>query len=329
MKLDNKGFAFSTMLYGTLALITVVLFAILSISQSSKDTTYYYGEAILAKLNECVSEEIALENCYSSGAACDATSYHGCLGYSNTTTPDGQKIISEKLKESIVTSGDGLYVDPYVDKKYIYVGSNPKNFIRYSNKLWRIVSIEQDGSLKLIDYTANIDKSWDAGGKDNWDSSTLKSYLNNDYLSTIADSSKMVSGKWQATYVYPAMSTGHLSIPELVTQDNDQDATAGIFSQVGILSISDYMKATTVQNCKNNMLTATGCTSWLSSYKGWTLNIDAGVTNVNNAYFFDNGDKLSEAVTSTSKKVYPVIVLNRTAVIDKGTGTSSDPYTLK
>lgn len=331
MKLDNKGFAFSTMLYGTLAVITLVLYAILSISKSSEDTTYYYGDTILAKLNECVSEEIALENCYSSGSgACDATSYHGCLGYSSIVTPGGGIIASEKLKEKIVSSGDGLYVDPYVDKRYIYVGSNPNNYIQYSGKTWRIVSIEPDGSLKLIDYSANITNTWDSNSQDEWSSSTLKAYLNNEYVSTLSDTSKMVSGKWQATLVYKSKSaTGNMTIEELVLQDNDQDGTASSYAQVGMLTIGDYMKATTNQNCKNNMLTATGCSSWLSNYKGWTINIDAEQFNASIAYYFDNSDKLSEDNTGTSHKAYPIIYLNRTVVIEKGTGSAGDPYILK
>ena len=45
----------------------------------------------------------------------------------------------EKLKQNIVTSGDGLYIDSYEENRYIYRGSNPDNYIELDNKLYRIM----------------------------------------------------------------------------------------------------------------------------------------------------------------------------------------------
>lgn len=329
MKLNNRGFAFSTMLYGTLALITVILYAILNVSQSSNDTIYYYGDKIAQKLNECVTEEIALENCYASGSStCDATSYHACLGISDSSSEIKGVIISEKLKETVSPS-TGLYSDPYVEKRYIYEGDNPNNYIEYSGKKWRIVSIEADGTLKLIDYTANINKGWDSNAEDSWQNSTLNSYLNNDYFSTLTDTSKLISGKWQATLVYPSMSAANLTINELMVQEKNQESTADSFAQVGLLTISDYMKATTSNNCKDEMLTATSCTSWLANYKGWTLNINGEIYNSSIAYFFHTDNKLGEDNTGTAHNVYPIVYLNRNSVIEKGDGSEGNPYILK
>ena len=284
MKLNNKGFAFSTMLYGTLALITLVLYAILSNAEASNDTTYYYGSAIEAKLNECISEEIALENCYSSGSGtCDPTSYHACLGISDNTPIVSGKIISEKLLETKVTSGDGLRLDPYVTNRYIYVGNTVNNYLEYSGKVWRIVSVEPDGTVRLIDYSANINEKWDTETEDVWATSTLRTYLVNQYMTQFTDNSKFTSGKWQAT-MYSHEGITNLSIDDLILQDNNRDAEDSSYAQVGLLTIKDYMKATTTSSCTTSVLTATSCTSWLSNYKGWTLNIDADETTISIAY---------------------------------------------
>ena len=50
----------------------------------------------------------------------------------------------------VVTSGDGLYEDQYEDGRYIYRGSNPDNYIRFNNELWRIIAKEADGTYKII-----------------------------------------------------------------------------------------------------------------------------------------------------------------------------------
>jgi hypothetical protein len=332
MKLNNKGFAFSTMLYGTLALITIVLYAIFDISQASNDNTYYYGKTIEAKLNECINEEIMLENCYSSGSnSCNATSYHACLGISDHAPVTTEPLIAEKLKTYVVNSGEGLRKDPDTTKtnRYVYMGNNVNNYLQYSGKLWRILSVEPEGTLKLVDYTADMTEPWDRNANDLWSSSSLLTYLANEYLGTISDSSKLTSGKWIATYIYPSMSAGNLTIAELSAQDAEQDTGASVYSQVGILSVGDYMKATTTTNCQNNILTATGCSSWLSNYKGWTLNINGEQTDASIAYFFTTGDTMSQDNTAAAHKVYPVIVLSRNSIIESGNGSLSNPYVLK
>ena len=50
----------------------------------------------------------------------------------------------------LVTSGDGLYEDQYEDGRYIYRGSEPDNYIRFNNELWRIIAKETDGTYKII-----------------------------------------------------------------------------------------------------------------------------------------------------------------------------------
>jgi hypothetical protein len=336
MKLNNKGFAFSTMLYGTLALITIILYAIFAISQSSNDTTYYYGEVIEAKLNECLTEEISLENCYSSGSStCNATSYHACLGLSDNAPVSNDPLIADKLKTFVVTSGDGLKKDPDSTKenRYVYVGNNVNNYLNYADKTWRILSVEPEGTVKLVDYSAVMTDTWDRNAEDIWNNSTLFEYLSNEYIGTFSDTSKMTSGKWIATIVYPSMSAGNLSLAEYSSQEASQDAEASVYSKVGILSIADYMKASSVANCQSNMLTATGCTSWLSNYKGWTLNINGEQTEASIAYFFNTVDSTESSIsqdnTSAMHQVYPVIVLNRNSVIASGNGSASNPYVLK
>ena len=326
MKLNNKGFAFSTMLYGTLALITVVLFAILSIQKSSIDSTYYYGEAILMKLNECVTAEVELENCYSSASgSCDSkrTAYDNCLGILDNKPSTPEIIISETLKSKVNTGG--LINDPYVDKRYIYAGTTANNYLEYSGKIWRIISVEPDGTLRLLDSSANFSLVWDGGSQDMWGSSTLYSYLNNDYLSGIADISKVQSGMWIPVMIYPSSSAGSLSVNEYILLEESESA---LYAQVGLPSIVDYMKANNTDSCKNGMLAATSCSSWLSEYAGWTYNINAEQS-TGHAYYLDTSFSIKEAQTNTSHKVYPVIILNRNSVIISGDGTIGNPYVLK
>ena len=329
MKLNNKGFAFSTMLYGTLALITVILYAILSVYDSSESTTYYYGEEIRSKLNECVYEEITLENCYRSGSnSCDPTSYHACLGISQNTIITNNKLIADKLLEVKVTSGDGLKEDPIEGNRYIYAGNDVNNYIEYSGKIWRIVSIEADGTVRLIDYTANLSGKWDNNAEDIWANSTLKTELTGNYLSTLIDTSRLTSGKWKATIIYHDDVTP-VSLGDLKMQEDNRDLEDSSFAQVGLLTVGDYMKATNNASCHDSVLGSTNCSSWLANYKGWTLNIDGNQTSSSIAYYFDTNDMLSEENTAIDHRYYPIVILNRNNIISGGNGTLSNPYVLK
>lgn len=64
-----------------------------------------------------------------------------------------KRITSTELKNEIATSGDGLYKDAYEENRYIYKGANPNNYIIFNDELWRIISIESDGILKIIKNT--------------------------------------------------------------------------------------------------------------------------------------------------------------------------------
>ena len=57
---------------------------------------------------------------------------------------------ADKLKENVVTTGDGLYADTTEEKRYIYRGANPNNYIKLGSDTYRIISVESDNTLKVI-----------------------------------------------------------------------------------------------------------------------------------------------------------------------------------
>ncbi len=65
------------------------------------------------------------------------------------------------LKKNVVTSGDGLYVDSTIDGRYIYKGGKPNNYIKLGDDLYRIISIEKDGTIKVIKQESIGDMAWD------------------------------------------------------------------------------------------------------------------------------------------------------------------------
>lgn len=155
MKLNNKGFAISTILYGILSLIIIILMLIFANMKASKDMTQDFVDGIEENLNNCINEEVLLENCYFNTADCDFRQYNTCIGITPTSP----------LLSSVAKVGD--YVD-YDAGNWTTTAMVPSNGNLYSfggyksgdsrnNSVscdgsvsndeggWRILSIEDDG----------------------------------------------------------------------------------------------------------------------------------------------------------------------------------------
>lgn len=328
MKLNNKGFAFSTMLYGVLSLIIIVLMLIFGVIKAAKNENNYYATVLEDILNRCVAEEVALENCYSSGGSCDPTAYYVCMGINGEKENTGGLVIAEKLKENIVTTGNGLYQDGN-SNRYIYRGTDVNNYINYSGLTWRIVSIESDGSVKAIypGYTEML--AWDTNNKESWEGSSLNNYLNNEFYSSLTDTSGLTKKIWHTGRIF---NTGVMSIDELIIQENKSEYTGSGDTNglIGLLSSSDYIKASLDENCQNDVLGSTTCTSWISIYRSWLINSNGDISEEEQqqAYYFSTDNKLSTITVDTEYDVLPTIFIKRTFTINGGDGTVGDPYTV-
>ncbi len=329
-RLNNKGFAFSTMLYGVLALIILLLMILFNSLRESKTSEEYFSAVLEEKRSSCVTEEVLLENCYSSGSnTCDPTSYYACLGISGESTSSGL-IIAEDLKKLVVTSGDGLYQDSTDDKRYIYRGTNVDNYVSYSNQLWRIVGIEVDGTVKIVNVSSSINLPWDIETTSEWSGSSLNSYLNSTFFAMLSDTSFLTKKKY---FVGKLDGREEAGLTELIVMERqtEYEPTEGNFGYVGLLSASEYIKASTVQDCSREVFTSISCNSWISANSSWLINpktIVDGQPNIE-AYNFDNNNRLSKSNINVSKNVLPVVYLKRTLVIESGNGTPSNPYRLK
>ena len=54
------------------------------------------------------------------------------------------------ITDNVISSGDGLYEDQYEDGRYVYRGSEPNNYIKFNDELWRIIAKEADGTYKIV-----------------------------------------------------------------------------------------------------------------------------------------------------------------------------------
>jgi hypothetical protein len=71
---------------------------------------------------------------------------------SSGTTPSATTptIDVKGVDVALVTTGDGLYKDDTVSYRYVYKGVSPNNYIKLGNDMYRIIALENDGTLKVI-----------------------------------------------------------------------------------------------------------------------------------------------------------------------------------
>lgn len=247
-------------------------------------------------------------------------------------TPSGQT--PNDLKALAITEGDGLYADEYEPGRYIYKGANPNNYITFNNETWRIISIEADGSIKIMRNESIGSRAWDNSNSNNWETSDIKTYLNGDYLVTITtNQDKIVPHTWSIGEVV----IGNI---DLAGQINDENGTQSQSANVGMITVSEYLRANTnTEQCgnlslNNSNISTCKTTDWMfnivpSNGYLWTISPNASSRHSVFAVRGSSSDAggLANYGASDSRGVSPAVYLSSDITLT-GDGSSSNPYVI-
>ena len=158
-KLNNKGFAVSTILYGLLSLIIIILMIVFGLMKSSRDMNKDLVENIEGKINNCVLNEVELEKCYFNNNIenCRGESYYDCV-----QKKDDGELLADKVQIGDFvnyTAGKWTSTKDIDNSTFISLGGYSLGQSRDSNTLtcggdsqydgWRVLAID-DNNVKLI-----------------------------------------------------------------------------------------------------------------------------------------------------------------------------------
>ena len=235
-----------------------------------------------------------------------------------TYVPTGGDTILDNT--DIVTSGDGLYKDEYEEEKYTYKGANPKNYVTFNNEKagWRIISINSDGTIKIMKNAIIGDIAWDTSDSNNWNRpASLNTYLNGDYynsLTSTAQSQEVTSGN-----------------NDMQDQISDEKAVTSKV-KVALPTLSEYIRAGSNTSCKtfstyqSKYITCINSDWMYINDNWWTLSPTSGYSN--RVFNMDSiGFVSSGTANYANYAVRPAITLSSEVQITGGTGTELDPYT--
>ena len=247
----------------------------------------------------------------------------------NTANIGGQEV-------EVVTSGDGLYEDEYEEGRYIYKGVNPNNYITFSGETWRIISVENDGAIKIMRSESIGDRAWDTTGgtygSNNWARpSDLNTYLNEEYLPTLSDSDKVVSHNFSIG----AVTWDNNDLADQIADENGTTWNGN----VGLITLSEYLRANTnTEQCgtfslNNDNYETCLTTDWMYSAVPsggymWTISpYDITLFNVFRVFGRNTPGFVSSYRVSNASGVVPVLYLSSDITLN-GTGTSGSPYVI-
>lgn len=308
---------------------------------------------------------------------------HITLQYNNITSTVDQGMLDDYNKVEIITTtvrdivsgitidGDGLYSvagQSWWDKdsnympRYVFMGTNPNNYVIYSNKCYRIMSISN--------IYSDLDKTWlkliyEGDSEDGKCTSTLNSGNvgtdawgvssdNNSWLGNNAYLRSLVLPNWfsglnsnvnrihlTASPFVGAVKSSTSSIAELINDEMTNDGGTSLpirstyidgNSTVFLPTVSDYVMASLDPTCysASSAYNSTSCSNsnyLKKSYSYWTVNPVDGTTS--KVWVIGSSGSIEETLILTSSVgIRPVIYIKGSSKFG-GNGTSANPYVVR
>jgi len=241
------------------------------------------------------------------------------------------KTIADYIRknEQTVISGQGLYE---LNGDLVYRGENPNNNIKFADRDWKIVKIENDQAMlilneKLIratwDDRFNTERNSDDGIND-YSVSRMNDYLTNLYNGDtfFSDSNKLVVA---AHNLYIGKRT-----PDFGYNDGSLEKSEVLENKyIGLIPLFDYINASLDENCISADTRGCANYNYLANYdyNWWTMTGDG--ENTYKVYKITSDGKIYSSRAATALQARPVIYLAKDAIYVKGNGTVDNPYIVK
>ena len=220
-----------------------------------------------------------------------------------------------------------LEKDPY-ECRYFFTGANPNNYIRFNNETWRIVSVECDGTIKIMGTIGSQFISWDSYNN-NWARpASLNTYLNGTYLTSTLNStaqSQIVAKDWSVG----GITTSNITLENQITSENSSKWNG----KVALVTISEFIRSNDnksdcgVMYMYNNNYESCKNTTWMfNTGNWWTLSIGADGMAV---HYIRRDGYVEIGYANDTYYVWPSVYLSSDIKITGGNGSSSNPYQIE
>ena len=215
--------------------------------------------------------------------------------------------VADKLLAGVGNNGKIDTTDP---EQTFITGIDPNNYIWYSGKLWRAVSIDpSDNSVKLVTQWNISALPYNADGNTAFKGSYMEQWLNDTsvdgFLGNLREPNKFIKtdSVWNAT---------------LTTDTTKTKKTTMVTDAVGLLNIYEY-----TMSYKN----ATSYTGYLNNGLYWWTLTPYSTSSVRYVGSYGYSNYYGSSTTSYGSR--PSVNLKSSVKIIDGDGTSNNPYRLQ
>ena len=214
--------------------------------------------------------------------------------------------VADKLLAGVGNNGTIDTTDP---EQTFITGTDPNNYIWYSGKLWRAVSIDpSDNSVKLVTQWNISAFPYNASGNTAFQGSHMEQWLNDTsvdgFLGNLREPDKFIKkdSVWNAT---------------MTTETTKPEKTTMVTDAVGLLNIYEY-----TMSYKN----ASSSTGYLNNGLSWWTLTPYSTSSVRYVAYNGYGNYISPTDSNGSR---PSINLKSAVKIIDGDGTVNNPYRLQ
>jgi len=243
------------------------------------------------------------------------------------------QLLKDKIIDtSLVNTGVGLYES---GDQYIFKGEVKDNYIKLtsdSETLYRIIRINDDGTIRVIASEGLLAQYWDDRyNTTRGNNEGINDYIANGINSRIKDS---IQAYYEDSSVWPDSLKAYIVPHELcigkrtgedISKDGSTECQLRLANQsLGLLAAYEFMQASLSNECTSTV--AIGCSNynWLTELKGsvWTVTADADTTH--KAYQVNYG--LASSTCNNQKRLNVVLNLSDKIIYVSGDGTETNPY---
>ena len=263
----------------------------------------------------------------------DYNGYLNC-GESYKTQELYKKITDDK---NVVTSGYGLYT---LNGNYVFRGENVNNYLKLGAITWRIVRVNSDGTIVLInsdkvkessfpwDDRYNITRDYNVG-INNYATSRLKENLKKLYDNKLLSEYKLLTSNDKAKLTAFDLCVGKRISKAQGNNGSYECSEKDSGQYIGALTVYEYMQASLDKTCKTSISATCQNYNYLNSetYTWWLATGDKA--NSYDVYCITPSVGIHVKHADTSGYLRPVVHLKSNVFYKSGNGSQEKPYTIK
>lgn len=239
------------------------------------------------------------------------------------------KYLTDVIKSvEIDEYGNGVY---NLNGEYVYRGKDVNNYLKFDNKIWRIIKIDKDGDIKIVSAEPTedsypYDTAYNSESEDN--SGITTDYLKTDIRKTLNDYYKSnLSKDAKSKIIKKELCIGGYLLTDEFSYEKECSKKTTTKEYISLLNVSDYQNASLSTECKTLENRECSNYNYLADYKFSSFFINPSSENSYSILYLS--DRIYNSYANIELRVNPVVYLTDKSIKKSGNGTEATPFLIK